>query len=212
MKIRTSCAPRLIATAFFRAYLTSTWYNPARKKREPLTKEILLAFPDQLSGKSPLEASRANRALTEHPLFFTQYPCHPKKIIFHRASMKVLAGDWQKEAGRLLDYDAVRFPSLDTVMQDLVGLGYNTFHQLFELHPQNESLQTGPVAEGLGWSYLALCGKTLEFLHKTSSSWYDGRSRGKDDAREACWVSESCGPFSPERIPQRCVNQTTNRS
>ena len=50
--------------------------------------DIVLVLPTQLFENNKLIDKNSIVYIYEHPLFFTDYPCHKLKLILHRSTMK----------------------------------------------------------------------------------------------------------------------------
>lgn len=64
-------------------------------------KETILLLPNQLFEK---KYKNAKIYLYEHPVFFTKYNYHKKKLAYHRATMKSYANYLEKECKCDVEY------------------------------------------------------------------------------------------------------------
>lgn len=71
-----------------------------------------VVFPDQLFAEIPLSSKEMICILTEEPLYFTQYPFHKQKLIYHRASMQAYR-DYLEQKGYRVYYLESHQPEAD---------------------------------------------------------------------------------------------------
>ena len=74
-----------------------------RKVQQMTKKNALLIFPHQLFQEHPLLDQAGTVYVVEEPLFFSQYPFHKQKLVYHRASMQFFA-DYLRQKKREVVY------------------------------------------------------------------------------------------------------------
>jgi len=89
---------------------------------------IALIFPHQLYQHHPALSNAKAVALIEDELFFRQYRFHKKKLILHRASMKAYEAQCRKTGIRTAYYDAIHYPTRESVIVHLIAQGYTDAH------------------------------------------------------------------------------------
>ena len=85
---------------------------------------INLIFPNQLFKHTDLVENTFSVVLLEEDLFFTQYPFHKQKLLYHRASMKAYAQYLEKRGKEVMYVDAISpMSSLDSLFSELKAKG-----------------------------------------------------------------------------------------
>ena len=85
---------------------------------------INLIFPNQLFKHTDLVENTFPAVLLEEELFFTQYPFHKQKLLYHRASMKAYAQFLEKRGKEIMYVDANSpMSSLDSLFSELKAKG-----------------------------------------------------------------------------------------
>ncbi len=99
--------------------------------------EAVLVYPHHLFQHHPCAKEGRLMVLIEDPLFFTQYPFHAKKLIYHRATMKI----YQRELKKSFETQYVECSELSTstdIFKILAGKGIQA---VFTVDPVDDWLE-----------------------------------------------------------------------
>lgn len=113
----------------------------------PFMPKHLIIFPNTLFEKKVIRATGYTRmTLWEHPTFFTMYPYHKAKLVFHRASMKEWAKQYPK--AKYVEYDqefeiTEEMFAFDTFEHTLDGIGLRLIESPMFLLTREEHLDLG---------------------------------------------------------------------
>jgi deoxyribodipyrimidine photolyase-related protein len=99
-----------------------------------------LLFPHQLHRSHPALNEKRTVCLVEESLFFSQYPFHKQKLVFHRASMKAYQEELEKKAFRV-SYIEAHTPESD-LRALLPALKIQGIREIHCITPTDQWLET----------------------------------------------------------------------